>query len=142
MKKLILIFIVSSICLFTGCVCPKSSEPKRISLTRTVRVCEYEKTVREMAKILEENPRYDANDVKTEVHGDNITITVYAELMSPYQYYRKRTYQLSKENFQLQKRISELEKELKIYKLIPINVTNGTISVDLTNVHTRVISIK
>ena len=142
MKKLMLIFVIVSVYLITGCVCTKSAEPKRISLTRTVRVCEYEKTVREMADILEENTRYDANDVKTEVHGDNITITVYAERMTPYQYYRKRTYRLSKENFQLQKRISELEKELKIYKLIPINVTNGTISVNLTNVYTKGISIK
>ena len=126
MKRLTIASIVLSTAFLTGCICPKKSEPERISITRTVKVCDYEKTVDEMVRILEENPRYDANDVKTSVYGGNITITVYAEKMTPIQYYRKRSYKLSVENEQLKRKVTKLEKELSLYRLI---VTSKQISI-------------
>ena len=111
-------------------------------MERTVPVSEYSKTVDEMAKQIEMQNRYEAMDVQETIYGDKVTIRVIAEKMSVSRSYQRSVVKLQRENCQLKKRVTELEKQIKDSKLVPVTVsTNGNVSVDLRNVRSKVISV-
>ena len=111
-------------------------------MERTVPVSEYSKTVDEMAKQIEMQNRYEAMDVQETIYGDKVTIRVIAEKMSVSRSYQRSVVKLQRENCQLKKRVTELEKQIKDSKLVPVTVsTNGNVSVDLRNVGSKVISV-
>lgn len=110
-------------------------------MERTVPVADYTKTVDEMEKQIEMLNRYEARDVQEAIYGDKVTIRVIAEKMSVSRSYQKSVVKLQRENCQLKKRVSELEKQIKDSKLVPVTVsTNGNVSVDLRTVRSKVIS--
>jgi len=111
-------------------------------MERTVPVSEYSKTVDEMAKQIEMQNRYEAMDVQDTIYGDKVTIRVIAEKMSVSRSYQRSVVKLQRENCQLKKRVTELEKQIKDSKLVPVTVsTNGNVSVDLRNVRSKIISV-
>lgn len=96
-----------------------------------------------MAKQIEMQNRYEAMDVQETIYGDKVTIRVIAEKMSVSRSYQKSIVKLQRENCQLKKRITELEKQIDASKLVPVQVsTNCNIAVDLRNVKPKVISVK
>lgn len=111
-------------------------------MERTVPVSEYSKTVDEMAKQIEMQNRYEAMDVQKTIYGDKVTIRVIAENMSVSRSYQRSVVKLQRENCQLKKRVTELEKQIKDSQLVPVTVsTNGNVSVDLRNVRSKSISV-
>ena len=111
-------------------------------MERTVPVADYTKTVDEMEKQIEMLNRYEAVDVQETIYGDKVTIRVKAEKMSVSRSYQRSAVKLQRENCQLKKRVTELEKQIKDSKLVPVTVsTNGIVSVDLRNVRSKVVSV-
>lgn len=138
MKKLSF-FVALALMLVVGC---KTCDDCLV-MERTVPVSEYSKTVDEMAKQIEMQNRYEAMDVQETIYGDKVTIRVIAEKMSVSRSYQRSVVKLQRENCQLKKRVTELEKQIAASKLIPVQVsTNGNITVDLRNVKPKVISVK
>ena len=137
MKKLSF-FVALVLMLIVGC---KTCDDCLV-MERTVPVSEYSKTVDEMAKQIEMQNRYEAMDVQETIYGDKVTIRVIAEKMSVSRSYQRSVVKLQRENCQLKKRVTELEKQIKDSKLVPVTVsTNGNVSVDLRNVRSKVISV-
>lgn len=137
MKKLSF-FVVLTLMLIVGC---KTCDDCLV-MERTVPVSEYSKTVDEMAKQIEMQNRYEAMDVQETIYGDKVTIRVIAEKMSVSRSYQRSVVKLQSENCQLKKRVTELEKQIKDSKLVPVTVsTNGNVSVDLRNVRSKIISV-
>lgn len=131
-------FVVLTLMLIVGC---KTCDDCLV-MERTVPVSEYSKTVDEMAKQIEMQNRYEAMDVQETIYGDKVTIRVIAEKMSVSRSYQKSVVKLQRENCQLKKRVTELEKQIKDSKLVPVTVsTNGNVSVDLRNVRSKIISV-
>ena len=111
-------------------------------MERTVPVADYTKTVDEMEKQIEMLNRYEARDVQETIYGDKVTIRVIAEKMSASRSYQRSAVKLQRENCQLKKRVTELEKQINDANLVPVTVsTNGTVSVDLRNVRSKVVSV-
>ena len=138
MKKLSF-FVALTLMFVVGC---KTCDDCLV-MERTVPVSEYSKTVDEMAKQIEMQNRYEAMDVQETIYGDKVTIRVIAEKMSVSRSYQKSIVKLQRENCQLKKRITELEKQIDASNLVPVQVsTNGNITVDLRNVKPKVISVK
>ena len=92
-------------------------------MERTVPVSEYSKTVDEMAKQIEMQNRYETMDVRETIYGDKVTIRVKAEKMSVSRSYQRSVVKLQRENCQLKKRVTELEKQIKDSKLAPVTVS-------------------
>ena len=111
MKKLL--FLASIIAVVTtGCV-SDGVQPESLAMTRTVKVADYEKTVTEMSKQIELQNKYEARDVKTQIYGDYITITVYAERMREIDVRTKSLIRLQDENLRLKRELEALKKDLK-----------------------------
>ena len=111
-------------------------------MERTVPVADYTKTVDEMEKQIEMLNRYEAMDVQETIYGDKVTIRVKAEKMSVSRSYQRSAVKLQRENCQLKKRVTELEKQINDANLVPVTVsTNGIVSVDLRNVRSKVVSV-
>lgn len=137
MKKLSF-FVALVLMLVVGC---KTCDDCLV-MERTVPVSEYSKTVDEMAKQIEMQNRYEAMDVQKTIYGDKVTIRVIAEKMSVSRSYQRSVVKLQRENCQLKKRVTELEKQIKDSNLVPVTVsTNGNVSVDLRNVRSKVVSV-
>ena len=137
MKKLSF-FVALALMLVVGC---KTCDDCLV-MERTVPVSEYSRTVDEMAKQIELQNRYEAMDVQETLYGDKVTIRVIAEKMSVSRSYQRSVVKLQRENCQLKKRVTELEKQIKDSKLVPVTVsTNGTVSVDLRNARSKVVSV-
>lgn len=137
MKKLSF-FVALALMLVVGC---KTCDDCLV-MERTVPVSEYSKTVDEMAKQIELQNRYEAMDVQETLYGDKVTIRVIAEKMSVSRSYQRSVVKLQRENCQLKKRVTELEKQIKDSKLVPVTVsTNGIVSVDLRNARSKVVSV-
>ena len=137
MKKLSF-FVALALMLVVGC---KTCDDCLV-MERTVPVADYTKTVDEMEKQIEMLNRYEAVDVQETIYGDKVTIRVKAEKMSVSRSYQRSAVKLQRENCQLKKRVTELEKQIKDSKLVPVTVsTNGIVSVDLRNVRSKVVSV-
>ena len=108
-----LLFLTSIIAVVTtGCV-SDGVRPESLAMTRTVKVADYEKTVTEMSKQIELQNKYEARDVKTQIYGDYITVTVYAERMREIDARTKSLIRLQDENLRLKKELEALKKDLK-----------------------------
>lgn len=137
MKKLSF-FVALTALLVSGC----ATTSDQLVMERTVKIKDYAKTVDEMAEEIERNNTYEANDVQTTIYGDRVTIRVIAEKMRLVRRYEKCAVKLQNENASLKRKVSELEKQIKDSNLVPVTVsTNGTVSVDLRNVRSKVISV-
>ena len=137
MKKLSF-FVALALMLVVGC---KTCDDCLV-MERTVPVADYTKTVDEMEKQIEMLNRYEAVDVQETIYGDKVTIRVKAEKMSVSRSYQRSAVKLQRENCQLKKRVTELEKQINDANLVPVTVsTNGTVSVDLRNVRSKVVSV-
>ena len=137
MKKLSF-FVALIALLVAGC----ATTSDQLVMERTVKIKDYTKTVDEMAEEIERNNIYEANDVQTTIYGDRVTIRVIAEKMRPVRRYERYAVKLQNENASLKRKISELEKQIKDSKLVPVTVsTNCNVSVDLRNVRSKVVSV-